>query len=331
MDDEPQVNMLIPLYNEEEVFPILIERLQKTIDASRLSIEAILVDDGSSDSTPLLMSKLALENKKFHAVFLSRNFGQQLALSAGLRFVNATEAVLILDGDLQDAPELLDEFYSHYQNGYDVVYAVRTRRKEKLLKRWSYKLFYNLLKKIAYLDIPLDSGDFSLISRKVVDHLNQMPEESRFLRGMRSWIGYRQVGVEYERQERQSGKSKYALKNLMKLAFNGIFNFSEYPIKLVFNLGLIALCSSLVYLGHTLVKKFVFGATPEGFTALLFTIIMFGGIQLVGLGLIGEYVLRIFFQVKGRPLYVVKERIHRQQRITGGAAPRVRAAPHAGG
>jgi dolichol-phosphate mannosyltransferase len=305
----PQINFLVPLYNEEEVFASLIDRLTQIMESSPLTIEAILVDDGSRDATPRLLRELALRDARFQAIYLSRNFGHQLALSAGLSYVNASEAVLIIDGDLQDPPELLTEFYEQYKLGYDVVYAVRKKRKEGFLKKAAYKSFYAFLDKIAYIKIPIDSGDFSLVSRRVVDHLNQMPEESRFLRGMRSWIGYNQIGVEYERQERHSGQSKYPLSKLIKLAFNGIFNFSEYPIKVVFNLGLFVLIVSIVYFGHTLFKKLVFGTTPEGFTALLFTIIMFGGVQLIALGLIGEYVLRIFFQVKGRPLFIVKERI----------------------
>ena len=305
----PQINFLIPLYNEEEVFQSLVDRLKNIMDASPLTIEAILVDDGSRDQTPQLMRSLALQDERFQAIYLSRNFGHQLALSAGLSYVNATDAVLIIDGDLQDPPELISDFYEYYKKGFDVVYAVRKKRKEGFFKKLAYKSFYAFLDKIAYIKIPIDSGDFSLVSRRVVDHLNQMPEESRFLRGMRSWIGYQQIGVEYERHERHSGQSKYPLSKLIKLAFNGIFNFSEYPIKVVFNLGLIVLVISMVYFGHTLFKKLVFGTTPEGFTALLFTIIMFGGVQLIALGLIGEYVLRIFFQVKGRPLFIVKERI----------------------
>jgi polyisoprenyl-phosphate glycosyltransferase len=308
----PQINFLIPLYNEQEVFQSLIDRLKSIMDNSPLTIEAILVDDGSRDQTPLLLRTLAMQDARFQAVYLSRNFGHQLALSAGLNYVNATDAVMIIDGDLQDPPELLHDFYAHYEQGYDVVYAVRKKRKEGFFKKLAYKSFYAFLDKISYIKIPIDSGDFSLVSRRVVDHLNQMPEESRFLRGMRSWIGYEQIGVEYERHERQSGESKYPLGKLIKLAFNGIFNFSEYPIKIVFNMGLFVLMVAIIYFGQTLFKKLVYNATPEGFTALLFTIIMFGGMQLIALGLIGEYVLRIFFQVKGRPLFIVKERICQQ-------------------
>lgn len=307
--NQPQINIVVPLYNEELVFDELVNRLQKLMDNTRLSIEVILVDDGSKDNTAGKMRELSLKNEKFQSVILSRNFGHQSALSAGLNFVNASEAVLIIDGDLQDPPELLDEFYAQLKKGYDVVYAIRKNRKESYIKKLAYKWFYKFLKKISYIEIPLDSGDFSLISLRIVRQLNQMPEESRFLRGMRSWIGYSQIGLEYERERRGAGESKYTKKKLLKLAFNGIFNFSEYPIKVITNLGLFTIITSIIYFIYVVIKKIFFGDVPQGFTALLFMIIFFGGIQLFAIGLIGEYVLRIFFQVKKRPLYILKERV----------------------
>lgn len=305
----PQINIVVPLYNEGKVFDLLINRLDKLMQTSALSIEVILIDDGSSDETPELMRRLSLANPRYQSVFLSRNFGHQLALTAGLTCVNASEAVLIVDGDLQDPPELLSDFYAQYKKGYDVVYAVRKKRKENFIKRAAYASFYRFLKRVSYVEIPLDSGDFSLVSRAVVNHLNAMPEESRFIRGMRSWVGYKQIGVEYERSERQAGESKYSLKKLLELAFNGIFNFSEYPIQLITRLGLLIMSLSGIYLMTVLFKKLVYNSTPEGFTAILATIIAFGGIQLFAVGLIGEYVLRIFFQVKKRPLFIVKNKI----------------------
>jgi dolichol-phosphate mannosyltransferase len=170
----------------------------------------------------------------------------------------------------------------------------------------SYKCFYILLNKISYINIPLDTGDFSLISRRVVDQLNQMKEESRFLRGMRSWIGYKQIGVVYDRSEREAGDSKYSFRKLLQLAFNGIFNFSEFPIKFISRLGVFTITISLVYLISTLIRRFVYDVVPEGFTALLFTITLFGGVQLLSIGILGEYILRIFFQVKERPLFIIR-------------------------
>jgi dolichol-phosphate mannosyltransferase len=309
----PQVNLLIPLYNEEEVFDELTKRLTRVMDNTSLKVSVIMVDDGSRDNTSILMKRKSLEDARFTSVFLSRNFGHQLALTAGLSYVDATDAVFILDGDLQDPPELLETFYEQYKAGYDVVYAVRQKRKESLPKRIAYKTFYLIMKKITNFDMPLDSGDFSLVSRRVIDELNQMREESRFLRGMRSWVGYKQIGVTYDRQERHSGESKYTFKKLLSLAYNGIFNFSEFPIKFITNLGLFTVLISLVYITITLVKRYFFGVVPEGFTGLIVAIVLFGGVQLISIGILGEYIIRIFFQVKNRPLFIVRECIKNKE------------------
>jgi glycosyltransferase involved in cell wall biosynthesis len=309
MSIKRQINIVVPLYNEEKVFVHLCSRLIRLMDESDLSISVIMVDDGSSDATAQLMEEISLRDDRFTSIVLSRNFGHQLALSAALSMVDATEAVLVIDGDLQDPPELLHKFYEYYKLGYDVVYAVRKKRKESYLKRMAYSAFYKLLKRISYIEIPLDSGDFSMMSRRVVDNIVEMKEESRFIRGMRSWVGYKQIGVEYERQERQEGDSKYTFWKLLKLASNGIFNFSEFPIKLITYLGLFTIFISLGYLTYSIVKAAFFSEVPEGFIGVIFTITLFGGIQLLSLGIIGEYILRVFFQVKNRPLFVVKKQI----------------------
>lgn len=310
----PQISIIAPLFNETESFPRLVARLNAVMENSPLTIEVVLIDDGSRDDTAVQMQQLALTDSRYQCIFLSRNYGHQIALTAGIARACATEALFIIDGDLQDPPELLTDFYQKYQEGYDVVYAVRKKRKENWFKRSAYALFYRFMRSISYVDMPLDSGDFSLISRRVADVLNQMPEESRFIRGMRSWIGFRQTGFEYERDARQAGESKYSFKMLQRLAYNGIFNFSEYPIKIITRMGMVTLGIAVLYLIQTLIKRFVYHDVPQGFTALLFFIILFSGIQLIALGLIGEYVLRIFFQAKGRPLYVVREVIRQQQR-----------------
>jgi polyisoprenyl-phosphate glycosyltransferase len=309
----PQISIVAPLYNESETFPHLVKRLNDLMDNSPLAIEVILIDDGSRDNTAQLMQQLALSDDRYHCVFLARNHGHQLALTAGMSQVRGSEGIMVIDGDLQDPPELLPDFYAKLKEGYDVVYAVRKKRKEGLIKKAGYFLFYRLLKAISYIDIPLDSGDFSLISRRVADILNKMPEESRYIRGMRSWIGFKQIGVEYERDERIAGEAKYNFKMLFRLAYNGIFNFSEFPITFVTRMGVATLALGLIYFGITLFKKIVYGSVPEGFTALLFAVILFGGIQLIALGLIGEYVLRIFFQSKGRPLFIIKDIIKDQE------------------
>lgn len=313
----PEINILVPLYNEELVFDKLINRLKAIMDTSPYRITAILVDDGSKDGTPELMYKLSKLDGRFYSIILSRNFGHQIALTAGLSYVNATDAVMIIDGDLQDPPELLGSLYSKLKEGNDVVYAVRKNRKESFFKKILYNQFYRLLKKISYIEIPLDSGDFSLISRRVVDQLNAMPEESRFLRGMRSWIGFKQVGFEYERAERADGNSKYSFSQLLKLAFNGIFNFSEFPIKAITNIGFGTILFSVIYIVYTLVQKYIYHNVPQGFTTIIMVVSLFGGIQLIAIGLIGEYIMRIFFQVKGRPLFVVKDTVINRQEKNG--------------
>nr|WP_026261901.1 glycosyltransferase family 2 protein [Spirosoma panaciterrae] len=311
---EPQISIIAPLYNETESFPYLISRLNAVMEKSPLRIEVVLIDDGSRDNTALLMQQVALTDARYHCVFLSRNYGHQIALTAGIAAARGSEALFIIDGDLQDPPELLTEFYAKYQEGYDVVYAIRKKRKENVLKRTAYAGFYRFMKAISYVDMPLDSGDFSLISRRVADVLNQMPEESRFIRGMRSWIGFKQIGVEYERDARLAGEPKYSFKMLQRLAYNGIFNFSEYPVKIITRLGMLTIGVAMIYLIQTLIKRFVYHDVPQGFTALLFVMVLFSGVQLIALGLIGEYVLRIFFQAKGRPLYVLRDVIKDQQR-----------------
>lgn len=311
----PQISIVAPLYNESESFPQLIQRLSALMDSSPLTIEVVLIDDGSKDDTALRIRQLALTDERYHGVFLSRNHGHQLALTAGIASARGSEAVFVIDGDLQDPPELLPDFYKLMQEGNDVVYAVRKKRKESFIKKTGYHLFYRLLRSISYVEIPLDSGDFALISRRVVDVMNKMPEESRYLRGMRSWIGFNQTGFEYERDARVAGESKYSFKQLFGLAYNGIFNFSEFPIKFMSRMGVLAILISLVYFIIVVVKKLFFVQVIEGFTALLFVIILFSGVQLLALGIIGEYVLRIFFQSKNRPLYIVKEEIINREYI----------------
>lgn len=306
---KPQISLVIPLYNEESVFDSLVTRLAEVIDNSDLTCEVVLVNDGSKDNTPDLMESQAKKDHRFHCVFLSRNFGHQIALTAGMSKAIGTEAIFILDGDLQDPPELLETFYNKLRSGYDVVYAVRRKRKESAWKKFAYALFYRFLDKISYIKIPLDSGDFSMISRRVADILNNMPEQSRYIRGMRTWSGFNQVGIPYDRHAREEGDTKYSLKQLFKLASEGIFNFSEFPIRFITRLGSLTLLVSVIYLISVLYKRFAYDTVPEGFTALLIAIIMFSGVILISIGIIGEYILRIFFQAKDRPLFIIDKEI----------------------
>jgi dolichol-phosphate mannosyltransferase len=238
---------------------------------------------------------------------LSRNYGHQLAVSAGLANVRGQKGAMIIDGDLQDPPELVNEFYELLVNGYDVIYAIRKNRKESFLKKVAYSTYYRLQKKISSFNIPIDSGDFSMLSRRVVDNMNNMPEQSRYLRGMRAWVGFKQIGYEYDRDERQAGETKYRWKKLFELAFNGIFNFSDFPVKFITRTGFITVVFSLVYFGYNIYRKFFYDDVPQGFTATILAIILFSGVQLISLGLIGEYVLRIYNQVRNRPLFIIEK------------------------
>lgn len=309
----PTVSLVIPLYNEEKVFHLLLERLQQLRQGLPYAVEVILVDDGSRDATPFLMREVALQDASYKAVFLSRNFGHQLAVSAGMAYVAAQKAVMILDGDLQDPPELIHRFYEKILEGYEVVYAIRKKRKENIIKRTAYWLFYRLLNSISNIDIPLDSGDFCMISRRVNDLIVAMPERSRFLRGMRTWLGFKQIGIPYERDARQAGEAKYNLKMLFRLAYDGIYNFSEVPLRFITKLGVLSISLSLIYLLIVIILKISGADIPPGFTTLMVAISLFSGVQLVSLGIIGEYVARTYMQVKGRPPFVVREVIANQK------------------
>jgi polyisoprenyl-phosphate glycosyltransferase len=309
----PQLSIVIPLFNEEQVFETLINSLNSTLYSSSIKCEVVLVDDGSSDNTSRLIRELCIKDSRYQGILLSRNHGHQLALTAGMAFAKGSEGIMVMDGDLQDPPELIETFYKKMKEGYDVVYAIRTKRKEPVLKKAAYWLYYRIQKLISSFNIPIDSGDFGMMSRRVVDQLNLMPENSRYLRGMRSWVGFKQIGITYERSARQAGESSYSFKQLLGLAYNGIFNFSEIPVKFITRTGFITIILSLLYLGITLYKKIFLNEVPEGFTALIMAIVLFSGVQLISLGIIGEYVLRIFFQVKNRPLYIVSSRFENQE------------------
>jgi glycosyltransferase involved in cell wall biosynthesis len=314
---QSEISVIVPLYNEQSVFPKLIERLDQLAASLSISLEFVLVDDGSTDNTLMLMQALAVGNSNYTCVFLSRNYGHQIAVSAGMQSASGTDAVMIIDGDLQDPPELLSSFYAKLKEGYDVVYAVRKKRKEGLIKRFAYWTFYRLLKSISEIQIPLDSGDFCMMTKRVNDVIVSMPEQSRFIRGMRTWVGFKQYGFEYERDKRIYGEPKYTFKTLFKLAYDGIFNFSYVPLRVITRLGIYSILMSLVYLAYVLYKKLMGYPLPSGFTALIFAIILFSGVQLICLGIIGEYLARIYMQVKNRPLFIIKNKIVAKEEKNG--------------
>ena len=299
------ISIVVPLYNEAQVFEQLVQRLTSVIKETKFSCEVILIDDGSTDITSQLIEEICKKDSSFTGILLSRNYGHQLAVSAGLANVRGQKGAMIIDGDLQDPPELVREFYELLVNGYDVIYAIRKNRKESFLKKVAYSIYYRLQKKISSFNIPIDSGDFSMLSRRVVDNMNNMPEQSRYLRGMRAWVGFKQIGYEYDRDERQAGETKYSWKKLFELAFNGIFNFSDFPVKFITRTGFITVVFSLIYFGYNIYRKFFYNDVPQGFSATILAIILFSGVQLISLGLIGEYVLRIYNQVRNRPLFII--------------------------
>ena len=310
------VSIVIPVYNEKEALQQLRERLLETIESWRNSgwdfaVEILLIDDGSLDGSKEIMDKFAEENPHFKIIHLSRNFGHQEALSAGLAF-SSGDCVAVLDADLQDPPELIGTFLQKWISGIDIVYGVRRNRKEGIFKRASYAIFYRVLRRLANTDIPLDSGDFCLMDRKVVEVLNRLPEKIRFVRGLRSWAGFKQHGVEYDRDERKYGETKYTFRKLVRLAFTGLFGFSTIPLRVATTIGFITM-----FLGFTLAAIMIImyfgnvtflGHKPSevaGFTSLFSGLMIFSGFQLLALGIIGEYIGMLYFETKGRPNYVI--------------------------
>ena len=310
MSVPPRLSLVIPLCDESEVFPELMSRLSAAVAGLGFPAEVILVDDGSVDATPALIEAACREHAWCRAVLLSRNFGHQAAVTAGMKHARG-EAIAILDGDLQDPPEIIAEFYAKLREGYDVVYAVRRDRKESLLKRAAYAAFYRLLRALAAVPIPLDSGDFCVVSGRVARLMNEMPERHRFLRGLRSWVGFKQTGLEYPRAARERGSSKLTLARLLQLALDGIFTFSEQPLKWSMGAGALIAFGAFLWGAYIVLWRLFApaGAVIPGWATLTAGMFFLGGVQLISIGILGEYVGRIHNEVKGRPMYVVDRRI----------------------
>ena len=300
------LSVVVPVFNEQETLAELHRRLAAAVEEPR---ELIFVDDGSSDGTWLVLHTFAQRDPTVRLIRLSRNFGHQAALTAGLDASHG-DAVVIIDADLQDPPELIPELVSRWRDGYDVVYAVRTERAgETRFKLWTSHAFYKVLRGVAGASIPENAGDFRLMSRRVVDALAAMPERARFLRGMTSWVGFRQTGVEYRREPRYAGRSKYPLRRMMRFALDGITSFSTVPIKLVAWLGFVLVGFCIAVLVWALYTRFFTSQATPGWTSLLVVVLLLGGVQLLSLGIIGQYVARIFDEAKARPLYFVAETV----------------------
>jgi dolichol-phosphate mannosyltransferase len=300
-----RLSVAIPIYNEVQLLPELLRRLTAVLDAMAGGPhEIVIVDDGSTDGSREALLAAAAHEPRLVVVALSRNFGHQAALSAALDHVTG-EAVVLMDGDLQDPPEAIPGFVQTHLEGYDVVYARRVRRKEGLLLRLCYATFYRILARLSNVDLPIDAGDFGLMSRRVIDQLRKTPERHRYLRGLRAWAGYRQIGVAVERSARAGGERKYTLAKLVALACDGFFSFSVAPLRAAALLGIGAILLSSLYALYSVVAKFALGHSPQGFTALIVVMTFLSGMNLLFLGLLGEYLGRVYEEVKRRPLYVV--------------------------
>jgi dolichol-phosphate mannosyltransferase len=306
----PLITVVVPLYNEQENVRELHRRLEAVLKPLDLPYEIVLVDDGSRDATNRLVWELQGLDPHVIALYLSRNFGHQAAVSAGIDHASG-QAVIVMDGDLQDPPELLPRFLEKWRQGYEVVYAVRQHRKEGSLKRLAYFGFYRLLGLISEIEIPLDAGDFCLMDRRVVNVLKHLPERRRFVRGLRSFVGFRQVGLPYDRDARGAGRPKYKVGSLIMLAVDGLISFSSYPLRLVTYLGVLTILVAFGLLLWVLSDAFYHRTAPQGWASTLVTVLFIGSIQLFSLGIIGEYIRLIFVETKGRPTYIVRD--HRDE------------------
>ncbi|MCF8379288.1 MAG: glycosyltransferase family 2 protein [Bacteroidales bacterium] len=302
-----ELSVIIPLLNEMSILPELYKRLKESVNGITSNHELIFVDDGSSDRTLEILMELSKTDKKTKYISFSRNFGHQVAITSGLEFCSGN-ANVIIDGDLQDPPELIPELYNKYKEGYEVVYAKRISREgETIAKKLTAKLFYRFLKRITSFEIPVDTGDFRLIDKKIVTYLNQMPERNKYLRGQIAWLGFKQTYVLYEREKRKSGKSGYSIKKMVNLAVDGITSFSNVPLRFVTNMGILVSLLAFIVIIFALFSHFVSGKTIAGWTSLILSITFLGGIQLISIGIIGEYISRINTDVRKRPLYIIDQ------------------------
>lgn len=304
--DNVELSIVIPMYNEESNIDYLFERLQSVLDQMNLTYEFVCVNDGSRDKTLSFLIAHHQRNPNIKVIDLSRNFGKEIALSAGIDFAQG-QAVIPIDADLQDPPELIADLVNKWREGYDVVYATRrSRQSEGWLKRFTANLFYRLISRISRVPIPRDTGDFRLIDRQVVEALKKMPERTRFMKGLFAWVGYRQTSVYYDRPQRYKGKTTWNYWKLWNFALDGITSFSLIPLKVWTYIGLSLSLMAFLYATFLILRTLIFGVDVPGYASLMVVVLFLGGVQLITLGVIGEYVGRIFEEVKNRPLYLVR-------------------------
>ncbi len=301
------LSIIIPVYNEEKNIHLLYERLLAVANSLGVDYEFIFINDGSKDNTLQKVKELAAKNSSIKYIDFSRNFGHQIAVTAGLNLCKGNRAVII-DADLQDPPELILEMYKKMNEGFNVVFAKRQKREgESLLKLITAKVFYRLLARVTSVDIPLDTGDFRMIDRKVVDTLNQMPEHHKFIRGMVSWIGFNQTFVTYNREKRNAGETGYTFRKMFRFALDGITGFSNAPLKLATYCGFTFSAISFLLIVYTLYARFFSDNYVQGWASIMISVLFIGGIQLICLGVIGEYLIRMDANIRQRPLYIINE------------------------
>lgn len=299
------LSIVVPVYNEEMIIDELARRMLEAARSITDNYEIIFVNDGSRDSSLEKLKAVCSKDSKLHYITFSRNFGHQIAITAGMDAARG-EAIVTIDGDLQDPPELIPEMYKQYQDGYKVVYAKRSKRKgETLFKRVTAKMFYRLMARLVSFEIPLDVGDFRLISRDVLEYLKQMKEYDKYIRGQIAWLGFRSTYVMFERDERRFGTTNYPFKKMLRLAFNGITAFSDSPLKVATKLGFAVCIISFLIGVYALWAYFMDARTVPGWASTIISITFLGGVQLLSLGIIGEYISRIISNVRNRPLYVI--------------------------
>ena len=301
------VSLVIPVFNEEATLDALFATIRDRLGALDVSYEVVLIDDGSRDRTREMLEEMTRRDARFRSVHFSRNFGHQAAVTAGLHFARGS-AVVVMDADLQDPPELLGTMLDRWREGYHVVYAQRVKRRaEGVLKRGIAFAYYRLLQHLTDVDIPADTGDFCLMDRRVVDQLNRMPERNRYLRGLRAWLGFRQTAVQFERPPRIAGEPKYTFLKSLGLGINGIVGFSRVPLRIATYLGITASAFSIVLTGWAVYQRLVGNDTVRGWASTLVVVLLLGGVQLLMIGILGEYLSRIYDEVKQRPMYVIGE------------------------
>jgi glycosyltransferase involved in cell wall biosynthesis len=322
------LSVVVPAYNEQEVLPEFHRRLSSVAEDAHFEVEVVYVDDGSSDRTAEILANLASADPRVSVVVLSRNFGKEIALTAGLDHANG-DAIVVIDADLQDPPELIPTLFANFKDGYDVVYAQRTHREgESWLKKWTASKFYQVMQRTGGVHIPKDTGDFRLMSRRAVDSLLKLRERHRFMKGLFAWIGYPQIAVPYARDSRYAGETKWNYWRLWNFALEGITSFTLAPLKLATYIGLLTAAGAFCYGLVIILKTLAFGRDLPGYPSLMVVILFLGGIQLIGLGVIGEYLGRTFDEVKQRPLYLVHmfrpaRGVHRQTPDTSASATSV--------